>query len=52
MAPHNVMIKVVEYTYDGLIHKMYEMNIYLCFQIIRFINNIFLKVLITNIYIY
>jgi hypothetical protein len=35
MAPYNVIIKVVEYIYDRLIHKMYEMNIYLCFQIIK-----------------
>lgn len=41
MAPYNVIIKVVEYIYDTLIHKMYEVNIYLCFQIIKFINNIF-----------
>jgi hypothetical protein len=29
MEPYNVMIKVVEYIYDKLIHKMYEMNIYI-----------------------
>jgi hypothetical protein len=43
MTPYNVMIKAVEYIYARLNHKMYEMNIYLCCQIIKWINNKFVK---------